>query len=999
MQRLGPYQVLEVLGRGGVGIVLRARAPDGGEVAIKVLRDVSPERVERFGRELHLLAQLRVEGGFVPVLDTGVSEQGPYIVMPLLTGGTLEDRLRHGPLDPDDAQALARALAQALGRAHARGIVHRDLKPANVLFDAAGAPHIADLGLAKHFGTASALAEAALSRTGEARGTPGYMAPEQLEDAKNVGPAADVFALGAILYECLSGQGPFVDQTIAAMLARAAEGRYPPLRRARPQVTPALGAVVSRALSPDPNRRFPDGTALAQALLDASLRPDVGGESKLHGAALAVGLVLLGAALGALATRSGAPAPRLAGPGDPSPSASPTSTPASGPSDDPSPTSSDAPTPAPSEASSPTPTPSPASTAPVASPQQAWRPPEPAPPTPQGFPGACASVLRTRCHELVGVWGDYRGQHLGTVIGVVPSPDGRSLLSFGVGGDVRLWETETGEERQALLLQEPVLSGAFTPDGRGVAFGTKSGTVFLWPIGTFEAKGLKLEGGGVTGVVPVENGALLCVSEDGGLRCVELAKERVLGTVQSHPGGATRLIRQGGVIASAGRDGRVLVWDLEGASGVVRVVVPKPEREAAVLDVTLSPDAKRVCAVYGSGVLRCWRVEGTQPELLWAVPTDDAGGGVRTVCYVAAGRRLLLGGGEAVLQLDPLSGAHLPDAPPLPGHHPGVSALGALGAARALTGDMDGVLRRWDLASGKEGWRALEGHRGAVRSLLWEPRADLVVSGGLDGTVRSWDPARPRRQPVRTWSGFQGAVETLGCIPDGKTLYASAQDGTVRIEHLGASQGLRLELGEKIHSLQVFGGSLVMGRIDGKALVLALNAKTEGSQVHIQRLTIAQDGGRRLLRLLGPSLTEATYLVDLPDGRAALIPAQGGKTRVFGPKGGLTAAALSPDGTRLFTGGKGGHVDLWQLDQGDLHLADIDHSAPITAIAVASAERFAICAGRAVSVWQAPAKEEDSIDLNPLGDVPLQLAFSPDGRRLAVGTARGLVLLFQRTKD
>src|SRR5262249_41050417 len=158
-----------------------------------------------------LLAAFGEEDGFVPLLDEGTSEEGPFLVMPFLAGGTLRDKLREGPLKVGAALDLGVALAAALGRAHARGVVHRDLKPENVLYarDADGRerPLVADLGLAKHFDrdVHGATASVSLSTHGSFRGTAGYMAPEQMADAKSVGPEADVFALGAILYECLAG--------------------------------------------------------------------------------------------------------------------------------------------------------------------------------------------------------------------------------------------------------------------------------------------------------------------------------------------------------------------------------------------------------------------------------------------------------------------------------------------------------------------------------------------------------------------------------------------------------------------------------------------------------------------------------------------------------------------------------------------------------------------------------------------------------------------------
>jgi tetratricopeptide (TPR) repeat protein len=252
-----------------MGVVYRARSPEGRDVAIKVLARTSPAALERFERERRLLASFGEASGFVPLLDAGSSPQGPYIVMPLLTGGTLRARLGAGPFGLAETLRVARALCAAIGQAHARGIIHRDLKPENVLFTADGRPLVADLGLAKHFDTTArgASQSVSLSGAGELRGTAGYMPPEQAADSKSVGPAADVFALGAIIYECLAGRPAFEAGTVVELLAIVQEARFVSLARLAPGTPPWLVKGVERALARDPGRRFPDALAMGRALV------------------------------------------------------------------------------------------------------------------------------------------------------------------------------------------------------------------------------------------------------------------------------------------------------------------------------------------------------------------------------------------------------------------------------------------------------------------------------------------------------------------------------------------------------------------------------------------------------------------------------------------------------------------------------------------------------------------------------------------------------------
>ena len=264
--RIGPYEVLGELGRGGMGIVYRVQAPDGREAALKVLARTEPQAFARFERERRLLASLGEAEGFVGLLDAGSSPEGVWLVMRFVPGGTLRSRLERGALGVAETVALGIELARALGAAHERGIVHRDVKPENVLFSAGGRALLSDLGLAKHF---DPLAQGAsqsvhLTRSGVLTGTAGYMAPEQIEDARSAGPAADVFALGAVLYECLAGRPAFEGATALELMVSVTSGRLAPI--GQPDVPAWLERVVRRALARSPGERFPDGARLAQAL-------------------------------------------------------------------------------------------------------------------------------------------------------------------------------------------------------------------------------------------------------------------------------------------------------------------------------------------------------------------------------------------------------------------------------------------------------------------------------------------------------------------------------------------------------------------------------------------------------------------------------------------------------------------------------------------------------------------------------------------------------------
>jgi serine/threonine protein kinase/tetratricopeptide (TPR) repeat protein len=290
--KIGPYEVLDELGRGGMGVVYRVRGADGRDAALKLLLGgvEDPDEVAAFEREVRLLRSFSLAEGFVPVIDTG-SEQGrPFLVMPFLEGGTLRQRLRARKLGVEESVALVASVAEAMGFAHEKGVVHRDLKPENVLFDKAGRAFVADLGFAKHFrrDVFGASKSGSLSQTGVIAGTAGFMAPEQLEDSKRAGPRADVFALGAILHEALTGERAFEGAGLLGYVEALRAGPVAP-SKLRPGVPAWLDEVVERALARDERERFADARELARALRGGGPR-----SRRL------IGLLLLGAAFLAL---------------------------------------------------------------------------------------------------------------------------------------------------------------------------------------------------------------------------------------------------------------------------------------------------------------------------------------------------------------------------------------------------------------------------------------------------------------------------------------------------------------------------------------------------------------------------------------------------------------------------------------------------------------------------------------------------------------------------
>ena len=222
LPRIPGYEVEELLGRGGMGIVYKARHLRLNRfVALKMLiagAYAAPRERARFQREAEAVASLR-HPNIVSVYDVGDHEGWPYFTMEFLEGGSLAQGLAGTPQPARHAAAVLTTLAEAVQAAHSAGIVHRDLKPANILLTAIGTPKVADFGLARHFD-----GEAGITQSGARLGTPSYMAPEQASGkAGQIGPAADIYSLGALLYEMLTGRPPFRGET--ALGNRAAGDR------------------------------------------------------------------------------------------------------------------------------------------------------------------------------------------------------------------------------------------------------------------------------------------------------------------------------------------------------------------------------------------------------------------------------------------------------------------------------------------------------------------------------------------------------------------------------------------------------------------------------------------------------------------------------------------------------------------------------------------------------------------------------------------------------
>ncbi len=268
----GNYELLEEIARGGMGVVYKARQTNLKRiVALKMIlagQLATSEDVKRFYAEAQAAARLE-HPHIVPIFEIGQAEGQHYFSMALVEGESLAQRIARGVLDPREAAHIMHKVAQAISFAHVEGVIHRDLKPANILLDKSGEPHVTDFGLAKrvaaeHSGDSS---REQLTVTGQVLGTPSYMPPEQASGkVGEVGPQADVYALGAVLYCALAGRPPFQAATPLDTLLQVLEQDPVPLRRLNASVPRDLETIAMKCLQKDPRHRYATAAELAEDL-------------------------------------------------------------------------------------------------------------------------------------------------------------------------------------------------------------------------------------------------------------------------------------------------------------------------------------------------------------------------------------------------------------------------------------------------------------------------------------------------------------------------------------------------------------------------------------------------------------------------------------------------------------------------------------------------------------------------------------------------------------
>jgi DNA-binding beta-propeller fold protein YncE len=567
------YEVLSVLGRGGMGVVYRARDLELKRVvALKMIRDATlagPDDLARFRTEAKAVARLQ-HPNIVQIHEVGEADGYPYFSLEYVSGGSLAKKLKGGVVSPRRAGKMLETLALAMHHAHRRNIIHRDLKPANVLLTSDGVPKVTDFGLAKRLDESMGQ-----TQSNAILGTPSYMAPEQAGGkVKEVGRSADIYALGAILYEMLTGQPPFQAATqVDTLLKVITEPPVPP-SRLEPEVSRDLETICLKCLEKEPRNRYPTARALAEDLrrfLDDEpihARPlgivgQAGRWIRHHpfGAVLTVLIVvgvLAGACMNLLTLRW------LGGGMTVPPEYRPPVQPPAGPAG-------------------------------------AKSGPKPAAPQPRDTISAKITL-------------DGRIGPLGSVC---LSPDGKLIAAAGAKNTIQVWDTTTHEIVQTFPGDNtPGRSISFSPDGKRLAAAGVKNTVKVWDVKTGNLIH-QLEGHTqpVNGVAfsPREK-RLASAGADGTILVWDAAGGKKLFSLTGHRAAVNGVAfsADGKRLASASVDTTISIWDLDTAK---EILPPLKGHKESVTVVAFSPDGKRLASTATDLTVKVWDVAGARQLL------------------------------------------------------------------------------------------------------------------------------------------------------------------------------------------------------------------------------------------------------------------------------------------------------------------------------------------------------------------------------------------------
>jgi WD40 repeat protein len=984
------YEILDELGHGGMGVVFRARDIRlNRTVAVKMLLPgghASPELVARFKAEAETVARLQ-HPNVVQIHSVGEHQGQPYFVMEFVGGGSLAARLDGTPWHPRDGARLVEVIAHGVEAVHELGVIHRDLKPGNVLMAGDGTPKLGDFGLAKDLE-----GDSELTRTGSLVGSPSYMSPEQAEgNASGIGPGSDVYSLGAIYYELLTGRPPFRGASVLETLEQVRTAEPVPPSRLVPGLSRDAETIALKCLEKAPSRRYGSAGELADDLrrfvdrmpiharrigpLGRLVRWSIRNRG-MAGLAATVLLSLLAVAVVSLVA-----AVRVT---------------------------------AAAEQERRT-----LYFARMNLTQQAWE----AADVPRmqellepyrhdarrGFEWFYWWRLAHRpAAELLG--------HQRRIAALGFSSDGRTLVSAGDEPSVIIWDPSRFEARTVIPMTCRAESLAFAPDNSTIAVGGNDGTIRLWKTSEGESPRQLGSGTGPVMAVAFRDARTLTsvhlpnVSRTWDLPSGRLLHERRGADLPAAPVAddhvpACAISLDGRIVALAALDGTVFVWPAEPGDPARSGPTP-PAAGAGRHPIGGRPDDEDV---FGAGTI------------------------VRSLAFSHDGRLLAFAGEDRLVTVrDQHRRGTLHT---FRGHSATVFSMAFSPDDRLLAAaSLDNTVSIWNVASGRLSM-TLKGHGGPAKAVAFSPDGKSVASGAEDAMVLLWRVAgRDSDAPL---TGHTDGVRAIALSPDGSTVATSGRDG--RILFWSTATGERLasiEPDSPLNAEGLQGGveALVYSN-DGRWLISASrhavlrlwDARTHAfvadlrddsaNHARIDSLAVPREGpflasgrvgGHVTLWDLVHRVPLTTYnageqqilsLAFSPDGQTLASTSQTGKIHlrdVAGSRDDRTLAldgstiyslAFSPDGRTLASGTSEGTLIFWDAPSWQPRGPQRAHTNTITSLVFTPDGRTLVTGGRddMIRLWEAATAELESTLKGHSGNV-MGLVMSRDGQCFVSGS-------------
>jgi WD40 repeat protein len=845
-RRFGSYQLIEELARGGMGIVWRARQDGlGREVAIKMIlagQLATSAQVLRFYTEARAAARLD-HPHIVPIFEIGEDEGCHFYSMRLMEGGSLADLLRgEGTPPQQQAARLVATVARAIHFAHQRGVLHRDVKPSNILLDADGEPYIVDFGLAR-----IAEEDSGASRTHAILGTPGYMAPEQAAGrAREITTAADVYGLGAVLHELLTGKPPFEAETPLKTLRLVAEAAPRPPRALNPAVARDLEVICLKCLQKEPERRYASAAELADdlerwlagkpirarpvSLLErlaswARRKPELASALAALCAILAVALAVSLALFVQVRRQSEARAVALRSEESQRLAFQSLAVARDNPGQ-----------------------------ALLLALEAAARAPS------LSAQNALLSSLEA-CRERRRFLG-----HGGSVDFAAFSPGGERVVTASTDATARIWDVETGDPVRVLKGHQGwVTTAVFSPDGTRVLTAGRDATARIWDAGDGrELMALSAQGHEVreAGYSPAGD-LVLTVGRDAA-HLWDAASGRML-RVLSFEGGEVshaRFSPGGRQVVASGMTGTARVWDVDTGGVLANLAGP-----ARLLGICFSKDGSRIAAASQEGTAVVWQAStGRELRVL-----RGHGHVIYSLALTSDGEHLATGSEDFTARVwETATGRELHV---LPHGHKVISVDLSPDDAFLATASYDKVARVWELRSGQL-IAEMRGHAAPLNHVAFSPDSRHVVSSSVDFTARLWTVDTP---------------DPLVLAANVSVMSADLAPGGASYVHVGE--------GERTASIRDLPSRRELARLEGHGDGIRLvRFSADGAQV----LTGCKDGSVRLwdARTGKPLLvlTGHTAVVNLgcfsPDGRWILTAANDQTARAWDASSGAAMAVF-----------------------------------------------------------------------------------------------------------